>query len=232
MSICEIEKNEANAKSGAYVLKASGNPTSQNQASYGYKFAEVKIPVVADLQLSFWKKTTNELGRYVSVDLIFKSGKRLSKLTNYKNNFGSGMAPSVGIGTVGNGWENVSCQIGLGELLGDEIAGISIAFDKPASSGSYLAYFDDILISIKKENSTARAAIKTNEKFQFVSSINHILMFNNVPLNSVVKVYDISGKLLSEFVLNNTEVPTNLRKGIYLVKVINKSGVYNQKIIL
>jgi len=52
--ICEIEKNETNAKNGLYVLKASGSPTSANHARYDYKFGEVKIPVVADLQLSFW----------------------------------------------------------------------------------------------------------------------------------------------------------------------------------
>lgn len=232
LSICEIEKNETSAKNGWYVLKASGNPTSQSQASYGYKFAEVRIPVVADLQLSFWKKTTNDLGKYVSVNLIFKSGKRMSKLTNYKNNFGLSMAPSVGIGTVGNGWENVSCQIGVGELLGDEISGISIAFDKPASSVSYLAYFDDILISIKKDNPTVLAVIKNNQILQFVTSGSQSLIFNNIRLNSHVKVYNISGKLLSEFVLNNKEVPTDLRNGIYLIQVINNQGIYSQKIIL
>ena len=232
LPICEIGIDEPNAKSGMYVLKASGNPGSTGQATFEYKFAEVKIPVVADLQLSFWKKTTNEPGKYVSVDLRFKSGKRLSKLTNYKNNTGLSMAPSVGIGTVGNGWENVTCQIGVGDLIGDEISGICIVYDKPSSSGSYLAYFDDILISIKKDNSTDMAALKNNERFQYVSSINQTLSFKNIALNSNVKIYDLSGRLLSDFILNNTEVPANLRKGIYLVKVVNKQGVYNQKIIL
>jgi hypothetical protein len=232
LPICEIGIDEPNAKSGKYVLKASGNPVSPGQATYEYKFAEVKIPVVADLQLSFWKKTTNEPGQYVLVDLMFKSGKKLSKLTNYKNNTGLSMDPSAGIGTVGFGWENFTCQIGFGELIGDEITGISIAFDKAASSGSYLAYFDDILISIKKDNSTDIAVLKNNETSPYVSSINQTLCFKNIAINSNVKIYDLSGRLLSDFILNNTEVPANLRKGIYLVKVINKQGVYDQKIIL
>jgi hypothetical protein len=231
LPICEIEKDEANAKSGLYAVKASGNPNSSIDASYTYKFAEVKMPVAADLQLSFWKKTINELGKYVSVDLMFKSGKQLSKLPFYKNNTGQSMNPTVGIGTVGAGWENFTCQIGVGELVGDEITGISIAFDKPASSGSYLAYFDDIFISTKKDNSTAISSVEYDEKFQFISSRNQTLLFNNVALESIIKIYDISGMLLSDFVLSNTEVPTNLRKGIYVVKVINKSGIYNQKII-
>ncbi|HUX55654.1 MAG TPA: glycoside hydrolase family 71/99-like protein [Bacteroidales bacterium] len=104
---CEITKDEANANRGSYVLRATGYPTSSNTAFYTYKFAEVKIPVVAELQLSFWKKTINELGKYVSVDLMFKSGKKLSNLINYKNNFGLSMDPSSGIGTVGAGWVNI-----------------------------------------------------------------------------------------------------------------------------
>lgn len=230
--ICEIEKNETNARNGLYVLKASGSPTSANQARYDYKFAEVKIPVVADLQLSFWKKTIDESGKFVSVDLLFKSGKRLSKLAGYKNNFGSGMAPSVGIGAVGNNWENVTCLIGSGELIGDEITGICILYDKPASSGSYLAYFDDILISIKKDNSTALTLPKDNQRLSLVKSGNGKLIFGQIPMESRIKIYDLSGKLLSEFVLNKTEVQTNLKQGIYLVQVINKEGIYNQKIIL
>ncbi len=230
--LCEIRKDEANAKSGMYVLTASGNPTSQTQATYEYKFAEVKIPVVPDLQLSFWKKTSNEPGKYVTIDLIFKSGKKLSKLTNYKNNTGLSMAPSVGIGTVGNGWENFTCQIGVGELIGDEVTGICIAYDQPSSSGSYLAYFDDLLISVKKDNTTSLEVIKNNQLPQFVRSVNQTLIFNNIHLNSHVKVYDISGKLLSEFVLYNTEVPVDLKSGIYIVSATNKQGVYNQKIIL
>ncbi len=230
--LCEIRKDDTNAKSGMYVLTASGNPTSQVQATYGYKFAEVKIPVVSDLQLSFWKNTSNEPGKYVTIDLMFKSGKKLSKLTNYKNNTGLSMAPSVGIGTVGNGWENFTCQIGVGELIGDEVTGICIAYDKPASSGSYQAYFDDILISVKKDNTTSLGVMKNNQLPQFVRSGNKTLIFNNIPLDSHVKVYDISGKLLSEFVLHNTVVPTDLKNGIYIVNVTNKQGVYNQKILL
>ncbi len=205
LPICEIEKDEANAKNGWYVLKASGTPASTSISSYEYKFAEVKIPVVADLQLSFWKKTINEAGKYVSVDLMFKSGKKLSRLPGYTNSAGSGMAPSAGIGTVGSGWENVTCQIGVGELLGDEITGVLISYDKPASSGSYTAYFDDILISVKKDNSTTLEVIKNSQLPQFVRSGNQSLIFNNIHLNSHVKIYDISGKLMSEFVLNNTE---------------------------
>jgi hypothetical protein len=215
-----------------YIVRASGNPTSSNTAFYSYKIAEVKIPVVADLQLSFWKKTINELGKYVSVDLMFKSGKKLGKLINYKSNLGLSMDPSSGIGTVGAGWENITCQIGVGELVGDEITGIIITFDQPASAGSYLAYFDDIFISTGKDFPNAIDEVQNKEKNQFVFSRNRMLVFNTAALNSIVKIFDISGRLLSDFVLGSIEVPINLPHGLYIVAIKNKQGIFSQKIIL
>jgi hypothetical protein len=228
---CEIIKDDVNSNRGSYVVRATGNPTSSNNAFYSYKFAEVTIPVVADLQLSFWKKTDNELGKYISVDLMFKSGKKLSKLVNYRNNLGMSMDPSSGIGTVGAGWENIKCLIGVGELVGDEITGIIITFDKPASAGSYLAYFDDIFISTRDDVYNAIDEVQDKEKIKFVFLRNKMLVFKDAALNSIVRIYDISGKLLSDFVLESTEVPINQGNGIYIVVMINKQGVYSQKII-
>jgi len=232
LPVCEITKDEANANRGSYFVMASGNPTSSTTAFFSNKFAEVKIPVVADLQFSFWKKTINDLGKYVSVDLIFKSGKQLSKLINYKNNFGLSMDPSSGVGTAGAGWENVTCVIGVGELVGDEITGIIISFDKPASSGSYLAYFDDIFISTRKDSYNAIDEVNNEEKVQYLYTRNQTLVFNAALINSLIRIYDISGRLLTDFVLESTEKQINLRNGVYIVMVINKQGVYSQKIIL
>ena len=229
---CEITKDDANSNRGSYVVRVTGNPTSSNTAFYSYKIADVSIPVVADLQLSFWKKTDNESGKYVSVDLMFKSGKKLSKLVNYRNNLGMSMDPSSGIGTVGAGWENIKCLIGVGELVGDEITGIIITYDKPASSGSYLAYFDDIFISTRDDVYNAIDEVQDKEKIKFVFLRNKSLVFNADGLDSIVRIYDISGKLLSDFVLESTEVPINQGNGIYIVMMINKQGVYSQKIIL
>ncbi|MCK7529577.1 MAG: T9SS type A sorting domain-containing protein [Marinilabiliales bacterium] len=142
------------------------------------------------------------------------------------------MDPSSGIGTVGAGWEKITCRIGVGELVGDEITGIAITFDKPASSGSYLACFDDILISAANNSPTAIDKAPVREKNQYLFTRNQTLVFNADALNSNVKIYDISGKLLSDFILVSTEVPVNMGKGIYIVKVSNKQGVYSQKIIL
>ncbi len=232
LPVCEIIKDEVNAHTGSYLVRATGNPTSSNTAFYSYRFAEVKIPVEADLQLSFWKNTSNELGKYVSVDLMFKSGKKLSKLINYKNNMGMSMDPSSGTGTVGGGWENITCMLGVGELIGDEITGIVITYDKPSSNGSFQAYFDDVFISTSKESPNAVDEVYNEEIIQYFYVRNQTLVFKDAALNSIIKIYDISGKLLSDFLLERTEVPLNMRNGIYVVVVIDKQGVYSQKIIL
>jgi hypothetical protein len=120
----------------------------------------------------------------------------------------------------------------VGELVGDEITGIIITYDKPASSGSYLAYFDDIFISTRDDVYNAIDEVQGKEKIKFVFLRNKSLVFNADGLDSIVRIYDISGKLLSDFVLESTEVPINQGNGIYIVVMINNQRVYSQKIIL
>jgi len=138
-----IENTPAFSKSGVYTVKING--TANGASSYYYKIAETKIAVKANMQLSFWKYTVNNQGRNTSVDLTFKSGKVLRNLSAYKDNNGSVMHPNVARGTVGS-WSKFTCQIGKGELIGDEITGISIAYDNAAQTGTFTAYFDDIII--------------------------------------------------------------------------------------
>jgi hypothetical protein len=163
---------------------------------------------------------------------MFKSGKKLSKLPDYKSNLGGSMDPASGIGTPDAGWENVICKIGLGDLVGDEITGIIITYDKPASSGSYLAYFDDILISTKMETTVSIDELQSEKSNQYIFTRNNTLVFNESALNSRIKIYDLSGKLLSDFILGSIEITSNLTKGLYIILVINNKGVYGQKVIL
>ncbi len=131
------------AKSGQYTVKIDG--TANGAASYYYRIAETKIGIKNNMQLRFWKYTVNNAGRYTSIDLSFKSGKLLRNLTAYKDNKDNSMHPSAGRGTIG-AWEQFTCQLGKGELVGDTITGITIAYDQPATSGSFTAYFDDVFI--------------------------------------------------------------------------------------
>ena len=140
-----IVNNPSFTKSGLYSVMASGTPTSSSSANYYYQVSKTKIGVKSNMQLSFWKYSVNALGQYTSVDLLFQSGKRLSSLPAYTDSVGYAMTPAVARGILGR-WQKFTCQIGVGILIGDTIIGIIIGYDNPSASGSYTAYFDDIII--------------------------------------------------------------------------------------
>ncbi|NOR75123.1 MAG: T9SS type A sorting domain-containing protein, partial [Draconibacterium sp.] len=231
-AVCEIEMNEANAKSGQFILKASGNPTSENNASYSYKFSEVKIPVVDHLKLSFWKKTLDDLGQYVSIDLTFKSGKKLSQLSSYVDNNGTGMNPGLGHGTVGGDFEQFICEIGKGELLGDEITGIIVAYDKAASSDSYTSYFDDIEIATNLPLFPTGIADKILKNNKQIFIENKVLNFKNFSFGTDVVIYNIAGRTMKSFRLNTNRVKVDLPNGIFIVSTRSDNTVYSQKIVI
>ena len=149
-----LENNPTYAKTGLFTTKITGTPNSAATASHYYKVSETKITVKANMQLSFWKYAADQLGQYTSVDLLFQSGKRLKSLPAYTDNNGNAMTPLIARGPIGV-WENYTCQIGTGELIGDVITGIIIGYDFPSATGSYTAYFDDIVIE------DAQAALPT-----------------------------------------------------------------------
>lgn len=142
-----IVNEPAFTKTGLYSAKITGTPTSGTNANYYYKTSETKIEVKPGMQLRFWKYAVNTLGQYTSVDLIFQSGKRLKDLPAYVDNNGSAMTPAVARGAIGT-WQQFICQIGTGELVGDVITGIVIGYDHPATSGSFAAYIDDVIVDI------------------------------------------------------------------------------------
>lgn len=231
-AVCEIQDNEANAKSGKYVAKISGNPSSSSSASFEYKFAEVKIPVVEKLNLSFWKKTIDELGKYTSLDLTFKSGKKLSELASYVDNNGTTMNLGAGRGTVGAGYEQFTCEIGKGELIGDEITEITISYNKAADSGSFTAYFDNVLITTEDINVSAKlfeVAPYSNNK---IYAYRNVLNFKDINYGADVVIYDITGRKVKSFKLNSNRVSVNLHNGIYIVSTKSENGVYSQKILI
>ena len=126
LPVCEITDDAGKARSGSYFVTASGNPVSSVSSFSDYKISEVNIPVVEKMKLSFLKNTINELGRYVTIDLQFGSGKLLSQLSAYRDQNDNTMDPATGRGTIGAGYEQFVCEIGKGELIGDRIAAISV----------------------------------------------------------------------------------------------------------
>jgi hypothetical protein len=229
--ICEIQEDVSNAKSGQYAVKVSGNPNSSSNAVYDYQIAEVKIPVVENMKLSFWKKTVDELAQFISVDLQFASGKRLSQLSSFTDQNGNDMDPSTGRGAVGQGYEQFVCEVGKGELVNDTITAIIVSYDKASASDSYNAWLDDILITTGDLPSSVREFAETELKKRIYFSGNS-LHFSDTPLYSRVTVYNISGVAIRSFRFNGSQVPVQLPFGIYVVTTESEKDFYAQKVFI
>ena len=226
---------QTNARSGLYSIKASGTISSNVTATYTFKIAEIKIAVKPNLTLSFWKKTENDLGRYVFVDLMTKNGKTLSG-NGYKDQNATSMSPSVGHGTITAGWERFTCQFGNGVLLGDTITGITVAYNH-LGSGAYLAYFDDFLI---EEGQDTPTAIEPPENIDNTISVypnpskGQFYLKMNTYVDYLISVYDSNGNLLLSKESNNSNEMIDLSRysnGVYFMRIIADNKKYFQKLV-
>lgn len=228
--VCQIEPASAPyTKSGLYAVKVSGSPVSATTACYYYKFAETKIAIKANMQLSFQKYTVNDLGRYTSVDLMFASGKRLRNLSGYSDNNGNGIHPSNGSGNVGAEWEKITCQIGKGELLGDTITGIILGYDHPVAGGTYTAYFDDIIIRDSSDDYTD-VSNTTSHLNAAVYSTQGIIYIRPAG-NSLIRIYNISGQMIYNRQTENL-ISLPLEKGVYILQIENNGNVESKSVIV
>lgn len=228
--VCEIQTT--NPRSGLYSVKTLGTISSNSAAKYNYKIASTKIAVKPNMKLSFWKKTENELGQYVFINLRSKKGIDLTSV--FVDQSGKSMNPSTAHGTVGADWEQFTCNIGNGVLIGDTITEIYINYDH-VGNGSYLAYFDDFLIEENQElNSIAEIAVDNI----FVLSQNKSKDLFNLKMNVegeyLIQVYDISGVNLISRKSNNATETIDLSKygsGVYILNLTINNKKYHRKII-
>jgi hypothetical protein len=224
-----IENNATYAKSGTYTAKINGTAASATNAAYYYKIAVTKIPVSQNMQLRFWKYTVNNLGRFTNVDLQFASGKVLRDLSVYKDNTGNGMHPGNGHGTVGS-WEQFSCLIGTGELINDEITGIVIAYDHPAASGTFTAYFDNIVIDTA-DNPSGIYNCKPIFDWQALSGINSLIL-TSLPIGARITISNLQGQVLRMLTSTEANITIPLSKGIYLVRLNEATRCETQKVLI
>ncbi len=229
---CDIQ--QLNVKSGLYSVKVSGTVSNTNSALYNKIISEVKIPVTNKLTLSFWKKTETDLGKYVFVDLITNTGKKLST-NGYKDQNGNSMNASTAHGTAGAGWEKFTCEFGNGILLGETIVGIQINYEQ-TSIGSYEAYFDDFLI---EEAQSLNTVLPDNYSTQLVSvypnpsnGVFNMTNINNKKIN--IAVYNLLGELLlnknseeSSITIDLSNQPT----GIFILRVNDDKYANIQKLV-
>jgi len=229
---CDIQ--QLNVKSGLYSVKASGTISSTISGVYSKKIADVKIPVTKDMKLSFWKKTENNLGRYVFVDLITNTGKKLST-NGYTDQSGNSMTASTAHGTLGAGWEKFTCDFGNGVLLGETIVGIQINYDQ-AAMGDYEAYFDDFLIEEAKTlgETTLEKLVENPFKINQNPSMGEFIIENTTGQECIFAVYNLTGQMLLNKKSNESNERIDLTvnpDGIYLLQVIYNGNSYVQKLI-
>ena len=251
-----IENNPTYSKTGLFTTKITGTPTSTVSSNYYYKVSETKIMVKANMQLSFWKYSVDALGQYTAVDLLFQSGKQLKNLPAYIDNNGSAMTPTIARGTVG-AWQKFTCQIGVGELIGDVITGVIIGYDNPAASGTFTAYFDDIVIEdalapislglhdyvghgkSATTNQTASIGVYPNPVKAGASMAFEFT--NEESVNYHARLYNYLGHVVSQENINVSSgessypfsLPTQLPSGHYQLELIGNDGTrYVTKIII
>ncbi|MBN2639547.1 MAG: hypothetical protein JXR65_10740 [Bacteroidales bacterium] len=229
---CTIENNPSEAKSGLHHINFSGEVISNTEAQYCYKIADVKIPVAENLQISFWKKSITQLGRYANVDLVFKSGKRLSQLSSYQTNMGTSINPASGMGNTKGEWENVRCLIGKGELLGDEISEIAIKYDKPANNESIKVLFDDFIIATNLPEYDPNTGIRDYITGTKIRASKKTIYFDGFELNSKIQIMNLCGQIIHSGPLMANQISFSAPDGIYLITVTNRKEAYCQKIKL
>lgn len=230
--VVKIVNEPAFAKTGLYSAKITGIPVSVSKSAYSYKIADTKITVSENLQLSFWKYTFDELGKYTSVDLLFKSGKKLSALTNYTDNNGFAMSAANARGNVGE-WQKFTCQIGKEELLGDIITGILIAYNHPSDGGVFTAYFDDLLIEYGEGNGIPNSFISLDEndllKIYGTKGLLHIL---DMKTDSRLQVYTMTGQLIYQQNNLSGSHHVSIPSGFYIARISCKGTVQTKKVIV
>lgn len=220
------------AKTGLYSAKITGSTTSAVKAGYYYKIADTKITVPENLHLTFWKYTVDEGGKYTSVDLLFKSGKKLSALAGYTDNNGVSMHPQQPRGDIGQ-WIKYTCQIGKDELVGDEITGIVIAYDHPMENGTFNAYFDDIVIEHEEGNGqpTAANSVKGNNKAGVYSTSGQIHLVHLMPLSKVM-IVNLSGQTLWQGTGTSSEMHIPAVRGFYIVRILSQGNLQTEKVMV
>ncbi|ULL15141.1 hypothetical protein DVH26_12255 [Paenibacillus sp. H1-7] len=129
-----IEKDTYNR--GAYSFRFNGTSEGRSENSQLYaRIAPTKIKVQKNLELSYFMKPENDLGRHVFIDLLFDDGTYLSDTYGFDGKNAKGK--------VGE-WEELTYYVNS-SFAGKTIVAVIAAYDN-AAEGEFTAYIDDITI--------------------------------------------------------------------------------------
>ncbi|BFT70787.1 sialate O-acetylesterase [Paenibacillus sp. P36] len=137
-----IEKDTSHR--GAYSFRFSGKSENGTENTQLYaRIAPTKIKVQNNLELSYYIRAENDLGRYAFIDLLFDDGTHLSDK--------AGFTGKSAKGTVGE-WEKISYHLDS-SFIGKTIVAVIAAYDH-TGDGVYTAYMDDITIQNEAPTTT------------------------------------------------------------------------------
>ena len=237
----------ANPHKGLYSLKVMGRDRSTSTSYAYFRVWDVNIPVSSNTELSFWNYPQNDLGRYVSVDLIMTDGTTLRDSHAVDVN-GLSMHPAAGRGAI-NTWTKTTCNIGTW-LNGKTIDRVLVAYDHAPATGDFSSYIDDISINTATGQQFAGSPLSPDitgfnaAQAQKVDIINNPfttsirLRFAIQPKQEVlVHLYDMEGRLLTsqEFKNAGTYIQLNtpflMSSGIYLLKTTVDGVIFTHRLV-
>jgi hypothetical protein len=132
---------------GIATLMYSGKDNSTTTSYCNFRVFDVNIAVTFSTKMSYWIYPQQDNGRYVAIDYICTDGSTLRDSGATDNN-GKSMHANAGHGgTIAlNAWTQIKCNVGQW-LGGKTIDRILVDYDRPANSGDFRGYLDDMLIT-------------------------------------------------------------------------------------
>jgi hypothetical protein len=236
--LCGVVTGETSFTGNA-SLRIGGTDNASSGGSYHYfRVFDVNIPVNAGTRLTWLAYPTNNLSRYVSVDLVMTDGSNLRDAGATDVN-GVSMHPGAGRGTV-NAWQKQTCYIG-NWLNGKTIDRIMIAYDRGADVGAFKTYIDDIVIKDTAQ-AFAPAAFKMMSEEESLVKIfpqpaakNATVVIQNWNGSERMELLNAEGKSLlrQQASSSRTELPVQqYPAGIYYLRVEKNGKFIVKKLII
>jgi lysophospholipase L1-like esterase len=146
------------ARSGTGALMYSGNDLSATQ-SYSYmRVFDVHLRITSNSVLTYWIYPQQTNGTFVAVDLRFTDGSSLRD-SGAVDQHGVRAHPQFqgeGGRLVVNRWNLV--RVNLGGLAGRTVDRVHLGYDRPAGTGAFRGYVDDIKIADSSREAADAAA--------------------------------------------------------------------------
>ncbi|WP_146210035.1 hypothetical protein [Vitiosangium sp. GDMCC 1.1324] len=143
----ECSPRQESPHTGLATLMYSGKDTSETVSYANARVFDVNIPITAATKLSYWIHPQQDNARYVAVDFVCTDGSTLrdsgaSDLNGFSMHAHAGHGRAIPLNT----WTQIRSNVGQW-LNGKTIDRILVSYDRPASTGDYRGFIDDIVIT-------------------------------------------------------------------------------------